>query len=418
MMGSGAGLSGEDDDDPLLRPTWEETEDETDADLGLRRPLTRPAGLQDRSVATDARGVLLLPLCAATDLLARLDARAEVATSGVREGLIARLAYLEAAGFLAHAHAWAHPLDLALREHGLTASAALAAAGAPDRALPQTFATGAPRAWADPPLDELAASDAALAEALALARALPRLAGNRAGAVLPHATPAVETMRTLGASRLDPVEFTTWWDAVAPQPVVRRHRFGRRHEKGGAPTLPPLLAAAQAAESWMEAGLTDSPAPAQALLLSAAILARAGLLRAACLPVWAAYPAVGFGDRAALPTLRSDAADRLISWGVPITWPLAFLHLVAESARMGLRELDRLDAAAEKGRALAARADKRSRLPGAIEALLRYPALTPNALAAELRIAPQTATALLRELQARRLVREVTGRGRFRAFAM
>jgi Fic family protein len=85
---------------------------------------------------------------------------------------------------------------------------------------------------------------------------------------------------------------------------------------------------------------------------------------------------------------------------------------------MGLRELDRLDAAAEKGRELAARTDKRSRLPGAIEALLRYPALTPTALAAELRIAPQTATALLRELQAKRLVREVTGRGRFRAFAM
>ena len=33
-MGSGTGLAGEDDDDPLLRPTWEETEDETD-ELGL-----------------------------------------------------------------------------------------------------------------------------------------------------------------------------------------------------------------------------------------------------------------------------------------------------------------------------------------------------------------------------------------------
>jgi hypothetical protein len=107
----------------LLRPTWEETEDETDADLAPRRPLTRPAGLQDWSAAADAWRALLLPLCAATDLLARLDVRAEVATSGVREGLIARLAYLEAAGFLAHAHAWAHPLDLALREHGFTARA-------------------------------------------------------------------------------------------------------------------------------------------------------------------------------------------------------------------------------------------------------------------------------------------------------
>jgi hypothetical protein len=39
--------------------------------------LARPAGLQDRSAATDARGVLLLPLCAA-DLLAPLP-RAEAA---------------------------------------------------------------------------------------------------------------------------------------------------------------------------------------------------------------------------------------------------------------------------------------------------------------------------------------------------
>jgi hypothetical protein len=85
---------------------------------------------------------------------------------------------------------------------------------------------------------------------------------------------------------------------------------------------------------------------------------------------------------------------------------------------MGLRELDRLEAAAQKGRALAAQVDQRSRLPGAIESLLRHPALTPNALAAELQIAPQTATTLLRKLQAKSLVREVTGRGRFRAFAM
>ena len=35
-----------------------------------------------------------------------------------------------------------------------------------------------------------------------------------------------------------------------------------------------------------------------------------------------------------------------------------------------------------------------------------------------LRVAPQTGTALLRELQGRRVVREVTGRGSFRAFAI
>ena len=43
---------------------------------------------------------------------------------------------------------------------------------------------------------------------------------------------------------------------------------------------------------------------------------------------------------------------------------------------------------------------------------------TPKALAARLRIAPQTGTALLRALQGRGVVREVTGRGSFRAFAI
>jgi hypothetical protein len=45
------------------------------------------------------------------------------------------------------------------------------------------------------------------------------------------------------------------------------------------------------------------------------------------------------GDRDALPTLRSDATDRIAGWGGTVTWPVACLHLIAESARRGLREL-------------------------------------------------------------------------------
>jgi hypothetical protein len=112
--------------------------------------------------------------------------------------------------------------------------------------------------------------------------------------------------------------------------------------------------------------------------------------------------------------LRSDAADRLVGWGEPV-WELAFLHLVAESARMGLRTLERLEVGAEKA---AAGLDKRARLPDAVDALLRTPVLTPMALAARLKVAPQTATAVLRLLQEQGVVREVTGRERFRAFAM
>jgi hypothetical protein len=135
-------------------------------------------------------------------------------------------------------------------------------------------------------------------------------------------------------------------------------------------------------------------------------------------PVWSAYPAVGFGDRDALPTLRSDAADRIAGWGRALSWPIAGLHPIAESARLGMRELDRLEAAAEKGRGLVANSDRRSRLPDTLDALLRAPVLTPKALATQLGIAPQTATALLRTLQTKGVAKEVTGRGSFRAFAV
>jgi hypothetical protein len=62
------------------------------------------------------------PLCDATDALARLDAGAAAAPGAVREGLIARMACAEAAGWLAHTHAWVRPLDLALRDLDLTGS--------------------------------------------------------------------------------------------------------------------------------------------------------------------------------------------------------------------------------------------------------------------------------------------------------
>ena len=264
----------------------------------------------------------------------------------------------------------------------------------------------------------MAEGDRAVAAALALARLLRRQPKNTGGSTFAGATEAAETLASLGAGGLDEETFAAWWSAHAPKPDVRRRRYGMRGGEGGDPPLPPLLHAAHAAQSWMEAGITEPPAPAHALFAATGLFARAGVTRAVFLPVWAAYPAVGFGDRDHLPSLRSDAADRLVGRDRPVTWPFAFLHLVAESARAALRELDRLEAAAEQGRGLAAAVDKRSRLPDAIEALLRTPVLTPKALAGTLGIAPQTGTALLRALQAKRVVREVTGRGSFRAFAI
>ena len=122
---------------------------------------------------------------------------------------------------LAHTRAWAHPLDLALRDAGLTASTALAATGAGHRSLPQTFSgLAAPRDWTDPPFEALADGDRSLAEALALARALRRLAG-RTG---PDAAAVMQSLALLGAHGPDPARFATWWQGVGPRPAPRRHR--------------------------------------------------------------------------------------------------------------------------------------------------------------------------------------------------
>jgi hypothetical protein len=427
--------------DPLLRPAWEDTPDETDADRPGGRP--RWGMLSTDAPPATRRGdawpagndlpMLLCPLCDAADALARLDARAAAAPDTMRDGLVARMALAEAAGWLAHAHAWVHPLDLALRDAGLTGSTAVAAAGRGHRVLPQTFAGGHTDAsghtdadgrsdadgrtdWDHQTVDAVADGDRALADALALAQMLRRLAGARGKPPFGTAADAEATLGGVGAGPLDAMRFVDWRETFAPAPVPRR-RFGGREGQGG-PKRPALLRAAQAAAAWMEAGIADNPTPLQAVLAAIALLARGGPAGTVVVPLWAAYPAVGFGDRAALPTLRSDAADRLVDRDQPVTWPLAFLHLVAESARAGLRTLDRLEAAAAQGRGLASGGGKRSRLPDAIDALLRSPVLTPKALAARLGIAPQTGTALLRELAAKGLIREVTGRGSFRAFAV
>ena len=84
-----------------------------------------------------------LPLAEAQDAVARLEATAATASSAVVEGLRARVAYREAAGWLAHAHTWIHPRDLALRDAGLTGSyTAAALAGRLDAELPTMTAAG------------------------------------------------------------------------------------------------------------------------------------------------------------------------------------------------------------------------------------------------------------------------------------
>ena len=271
-----------------------------------RRSGQAPSPGPDTWLSGAALAGLLVPLCDATDALARLDARAAAAPDAVRDGLRARMATAEAAGWLAHAHAWVHPLDLSLRAAGLTASTALAAVGRGARSLPQTFAGPAdPLDWADPPFDAMADGDRAIADALSLVRLLRRLPGRPAAG--PFATPAAAAaaLEPLGAGALDPARLAAWWTAHAPAPPVPR-RYGSRAGEGTREKMPPLLAVARAAQGWMEAGLTERPDPLHALLAAIGRCGGEGPARTVFLPVWAAYPAVGFAAarRAARPAQR------------------------------------------------------------------------------------------------------------------
>jgi hypothetical protein len=370
----------EEDAGDWFRPVWAD-----DAAPPSRPGAPRPAPIPTRppQPAPDLPA-LLGPLCAAQDALARLDAKAEAAAPPVRAGLAARLALREAAGWLAHAAAWVHPIDLALRDAGLT--------GLGD--LPNTPG----HHWDAMDGPALLRAEAAVQRGLRLARLLRRLAED------PPAPRGPETAaRLLGGlgEACDPARLGEW-----------QSRWTRRD-----PGAPALLRAAAAARDWMEAGVQDLPSPLAALAAAAGLLARAGLVRAVPLPFWAAAPALASGDPGALPRLRGDAAARLCP-GAPPPWETVFLAMAAEAARAGLRELDRLQRAAAAGAGLATGLDRRSRLPAAVGALLREPAVTPKSLARSLRVTPQAALRLLRELEQAALVRETTGRRSFRAFAL
>ncbi len=419
-VGDGAGTEADAD---WFRPVWDDDEAEN---AGAAPPGTPPAAAcQHPATATNARwdrdpcalAALLAPALAAADALARLDARAGAASEPVHDGLVRRLALHEAAGWLAAQAAWVHPFDLALRAENLAGPFGLASvAGRGGADMPNTVAIGAGEAWqalegpggmgVDDPF-AAASADAAVGRALRLAHTLERLALLRTRNPLRSDPALVEALAALGAGEPDPARTAAWRrNALAS---VGAHRRGRDSLPAH---LPPLLAAALAAQAWAEEG-GDT---AQSLFGAAALLAQAGPLRAVPLPFWAAYPALGQGGGPGegLPGARADAPAQ--DAGASAAWPATFCCLAREAALSGLRELDRLEGAAERGRVAAKGLDRRSRLPEALDAALRTPALTSTTLASRLNVAPQTTTALLRDLLAAGVVREVTGRKHFRAF--
>jgi len=317
----------------------------------------------------------LAPLAGAAAALAALTTRLADAPEPLAAGWRARLAYREAAGWLALQGTWVHPTDLALRDAHLAGSYTAATLGRRlPSVLPATLAgEPAPAASGGPP------ADATVAQALALARTWRRLGERGSWGNARDDRGRRDLLATLGEPDPDPAVPAAWQAVLA-----------------AASDLPPLLAAAAAVPAWA------SPAPlaAGAVLLGAALWRDASGTRGLALPLFAA-PLTLLQRLAAAP---------------PAAWTPTFLGAVTAAAEAGMQEFHRLRAAASRAAALPHTA--RARLPAAVELALRQPVLTRPMLARAIGVSPQAALTLLDRLAAGGVLREATGRAAWRVFVV
>jgi len=163
--------------------------------------------------------------------------------------------------------------------------------------------------------------------------------------------------------------------------------------------LPPVLQAVLALDAWDTLGVLQHGSWL-GRLLAAAILRQAGLTTSGHLT------AFNLGLKS-IPVDRRRHRDRDARLS-------AMLHAFGAAAELGLKEHDRLRLAhTMMERKLAGRRAS-SNLPGLIELVLSRPMVSAGMVAKALDITPQAALRIIGELG----LREMTGRGRFRAWGI
>jgi predicted alpha-1,6-mannanase (GH76 family) len=161
-----------------------------------------------------------------------------------------------------------------------------------------------------------------------------------------------------------------------------------------------LIRAGRAAWEWMNRPqLTESLSP-DGMFLAACLWKQGNFDRAIALPFWSA----------------PEQSHHRLAVKIGLEWLVGFLDCVADATKAGRDELARLHQAEEKARSLPGTA--RSKLPAAIEATLRAPVITARDLAKTLKVTPQAALGLLRQLLDAGIIREATGRASWRAFVL
>jgi hypothetical protein len=225
-------------------------------------------------------------------------------------------------------------------------------------------------------------SDLVANRALRYARLWRRLVEFRTWRPLADPDTLRETLQSLGCRIVDLETLEDWLAGV------------HLRESG-----PLLIRAGRVALDWLlQPGVTERDP--DGMFLAACLWCEKSSRAPVPLPFWSA----------------SELDHHRLGLKIGIEWMAQFLECVTAAAIIGSRELQQLQDAEAKGRRLGPTA--RSRLPDAVDAVLRAHIVTAASLAKALDVTPQAALGLLRQLVAAGIVREATGRASWRAFAL